>query len=91
MASASWRVHPLDEMDPAGASAAVSTVGYGGVNMPGLNKAGSKSKGENAPSLEQAYWSGMRKRVGLSGLNTEAEADSEELKYERVRKSVNCI
>lgn len=91
MASGGWRVHPLDEMDPAGASAAVSTTGYGGVNMPRMSNAGSKNRSENPSSLEQAYWSGMRKRMGLSRLSTENEAESEDRKREEVKLSVLLV
>ena len=85
MASGSWRVHPLDEMDPVGASAAVSSTVYGGVNMARVKNAGSKNKTEHSSSLEQAYWSGMRKRMGLSRLDTEHEAESEDRKHEQVK------
>ncbi|KAL8615580.1 hypothetical protein ACOMHN_016157 [Nucella lapillus] len=84
MASGGWRVHPAEDLSMAGASAAVSTSGYGGVHMPSMKRK-DKDKLENPSSLEQAYWSGMRKRMGLSSLDKE-EAESEDRRYEQLRK-----
>ncbi|XP_076461799.1 transient receptor potential cation channel subfamily M member 8-like [Babylonia areolata] len=83
MATGGWRVHPTEEMSMA-RSSAVSAISHGGISMPHLkNKAP-----RNESSLEQAYWSGMRKRMGLSGLDKEESAESEERKYEMLRKDM---
>jgi hypothetical protein len=78
----------------SGAAAAISTSNYGGLHMPKLQKRDTitsmspvttKEKSEQQKSsLEQAYWSGMRKRAGLSSLTNTEAVESETQKYEQV-------
>ena len=83
MASGGWRVHPIEEMEATGAAAAVSSSSYGGISMNLMKK--EKERAENASSMEQAYWSGMRRRMGLH--TKENENNSEVRQYEQVRVS----
>lgn len=75
----------MQEMEPSGASAAISTSSYGGIHMPGIMNRASKSKTETSSSMETAYWSGRRKQLGLSRLDVEKESETtENEKYDQV-------
>ncbi|KAK7109045.1 hypothetical protein V1264_013161 [Littorina saxatilis] len=90
LGSANWRVHPMQEMEPSGASAAISTSSYGGIHMPGIMNRASKSKTETSSSMETAYWSGRRKQLGLSRLDVEKESETtENEKYDQFLKDMS--